>query len=98
MYAIQARESIAALWRAMPSIIIEIRRCPAHKGVPGNEKADEWTKLAAEGPDTREVEWLRYADISIRHTGDARSLAHLKREVAEKKFRYRRELNRNQKP
>jgi len=26
---------------------------PAHKGVEGNEKADEWAKVAAEEPDTR---------------------------------------------
>jgi ribonuclease HI len=45
MYAIQARRHIAALRRARPGIAIEIR-CPAHKGVPGNKKADEWAKLA----------------------------------------------------
>ena len=26
---------------------------PAHKGVAGNEKADEWAKIVAEEPDTR---------------------------------------------
>ena len=30
--------------------------CPAHKGVAGNEKADEWARIAAEEPDTRGVE------------------------------------------
>ena len=34
----------------------------AHKGIPGNEKADEWAKLAAEEPDARGVEWLSYSD------------------------------------
>jgi len=49
---------IAALRRARPGIIIEIRWCPAHKGITGNEKVDEWVKIAAEEPDTRGLEWL----------------------------------------
>jgi len=36
--------------------------CPARRGVPGDEKADEWAKLAAEEPDSRGVEWLGCAD------------------------------------
>jgi hypothetical protein len=43
MYAIQARKHIAALQRASLGIII--------KGAPGNEKAGEWAKLAAEEPE-----------------------------------------------
>jgi ribonuclease HI len=73
-YANLARKYIAALRNARPDITIEIRWCPAHKGVPGNEKADEWAKLAAESPDARGVEPL------------PRSLAHLKREISEKKW------------
>ena len=46
-YAIQARKHIAALRRARPGVTIEIRWCPAHKGIAGNEKADEWAKIAA---------------------------------------------------
>jgi len=46
--------------QARPGIIIAIWWCPAHKGVPGDEKADEVAKLAAGEPDAHWVEWLRY--------------------------------------
>jgi len=55
-YALQARKHIATLRRARPDITVELQWCPAHKGVTGNEKA------AAEEPDARGVEWLRYLD------------------------------------
>jgi len=83
MYAIQARKHIATLWRARPGIIIEIRWCPAHKGVSGNEKADECAKLAAEEPDAHSVEWLQ---AGARPMPLPRFLAHLKREISEKKW------------
>jgi hypothetical protein len=81
--AIQARKHIAALQRAQPGITSEIQWCPAHKGVPGNEKADEWAKLGAEIPNTHGVEWLKGG---TRPTPLLRSLALPKREVSEKKW------------
>jgi len=87
-YVIQARMHIAALRRARPGITIEIQWCPAHKGIAGNEKADEWAKIAAEEPDTRGVEWLSYSDrTEVRAMPLTRSLANLKREISEKKWR-----------
>jgi ribonuclease HI len=73
-YAILARRHIVTLRKVRPDITIEIRWCPAHKGVPGNEKADEWAKLAAASPNARGVERL------------PGSLAHLKREISGKKW------------
>jgi len=74
-YPIQARKHIAALRRARPGITIEIRWCPAHQGITGNEKADEWAKIAAEKPCTR----------GVKNPGPLpRSLASLKREISEK--------------
>jgi len=85
-YAPQARKHIATLRRARPEIV-EIRWCPAQKGVAGNEKADEWAKIAAEEPDTRGVEWLSYLDqAGARAMPLPISLAHLKREISEKKW------------
>jgi ribonuclease HI len=59
MHAFQARSPITTLRRARPDSIIEmmmmmisllamIRWCQSHQGDWGNEKVDEWAKLAAE--------------------------------------------------
>jgi len=86
-YALQVRRHIATLRRARPGITIEIRWCPVHKGVEGNENADEWAKLAAEEPDTRGVEWLSYSDLTeVRPMPLPRSLANIRREISEKKW------------
>jgi len=71
--------------RQEPAIEIEIRWCPAHKGIPGNEVADKWAKLAASEPDDHGVEWLTLANgtwLPVRPT----SLAHLRRRASEKKW------------
>ena len=86
-YALQARRHIATLRRSNPGITVENRWCPAHKGIEGNEKADEWAKIAAEEPDTRGVEWLSYSDrIDARPMPLPRSLGNLKREITDKKW------------
>ena len=77
-YVLEARQHIAELRRKAPSAIIEIRWCPAHEGVEGNEQADKWAKLAAEEPDTPGVEWPDEAR--------PRSLANIRWEISEKKW------------
>jgi len=77
-HAIQARQAIEILRKQEPAVEIEILFCPAHKGIPGNEVADEWAKLAASEPDDHDVEWLTFADAT-RATQRATSLAHLRR-------------------
>jgi len=62
-YALEAREHIAALRTKEPNVRIEIRWCPSHQGIEGNEIADEWAKLEGDEPDAHGVEWF-----SIRNT------------------------------
>ena len=78
------------LQRVVPGITIEVRWCPAHKVVEGNEKADEWAKLAAEEPDAQGVEGLEWFSYSDRSEACVmllpRFLANIKQEIAEKKW------------
>ena len=82
-YAIQVRQAIAALRRQEPAVEVEIRWCPAHKGIPGNEVADGWAKLAASEPDDHGVEWLVRTD-DTRVPARPTSLAHLRRRASKK--------------
>ena len=76
-YAVQVRKHIATLRKVRPDITIEIRWCPAHEDIAGNEKADEWAKIAAE----------RQSACGVEHLAPLpRSLANLKREISEKKW------------
>jgi hypothetical protein len=73
--------------QATPGITIEIRWFPAHKGIAGNEKADEWAKIAAEEPDTHGAEGPNYSDrTEVCPMPLPRSLANLKREISDKKW------------
>jgi len=45
-YATAARKNIAELRRKEPGIRVEIRWCPGHCGVEGNEIVDVWAKQA----------------------------------------------------
>jgi len=42
--ALEARRHIAALRAKQPNVKIEIRWCPSHQGIEGNEIADQWAK------------------------------------------------------
>jgi len=88
-YALEARRHIAALRAKEPNVKIEIRWCPSHQGIEGNEIADQWAKLAADGPDAHGVEWFSTTNpdgsVSERKFPLPRSLANVKRGISEQK-------------
>ena len=63
---------------------MEIPWCPAHEGIAGNEKADEWAKVATGQPETHGMKWLTIDNRP--RCMPPLSLAHLSRQVAEKKW------------
>jgi len=88
-YALKARQHVLSLRAKEPSARIEIRWCPSHQGIEGNEVADNWAKLVADEPDAHGVEWFSTKNpdgtVTQRHFPLPRSLANVKRESSEKK-------------
>ena len=62
MHPIAARKHLSNLRRREPEINVEIRWCPSHEGIEGNEIVDGWAKQAADEPDEHGVGWLNYSD------------------------------------
>ena len=88
-YALEARKHIASLRTKEPNVQIEIRWCPSHQGIEGNEIADQWAKLAADEPDAHGVECFPTTNpdrsVSTRKFPQPRSLANVKRGFSEQK-------------
>jgi len=97
-YALEARRYIAALHAKEPNAKIEIRWCPSHQGIEGNEVADEWAKLAADEPDAHGVEWFSTTNpdgsVSEKKFPLPRSLANVKRGFVDVKGWTRKQLAR----
>jgi len=88
-YALEAKRHIAILRTKEPNVKIDIRWCPSHQGIEGNEIADEWAKLATDEPDAHGVEWFSTTNpdgsTSERKFPLPRSLANVKRGFSEQK-------------
>ena len=85
--AIAVRRHIAELRCKEPEISIEIRWCPSHCKIEGNEGADGRAMLATDEPDSNGVEWFNHEDRYGSSRMPPRSLAHLKHEFSEAKDR-----------
>jgi len=89
-YALEARRHIATLRAKEPSARVEIRWCPSHQGIEGNEVADEWAKLEADEPDAHGVGWFSTKNpdgtVTERVFPLPRSFANIKRGFSEKKW------------
>jgi len=86
-YTLEAREWVAQFRKTRPGGSIELRWCPAHEGVEGNERADKEANLSAEEPEGRRVEWLGHTDrYGRRGMPLPRSIANIRRQVAERKW------------
>jgi len=75
-YALAIAQQAHDLWEQR-RVSVQFRWVPSHAGTAGNEKTDEWAKMAARNE--RGSEQLPYESSST-------SLAHLKRGIAERKW------------
>jgi hypothetical protein len=55
VYALETGKAYLHPRQREPAVTIGLRWCPAHMGVAGKVKADEWAKLAADEPGARGV-------------------------------------------
>ena len=89
-YALEARRHIAALRAKEPKAKIEVRWCPSHQGIEGNEVADTWAKQAEDEPDAHGAERFSTTNpegsVSERKFRLPRSLANFKRGFSEQKW------------
>lgn len=79
MFALPGRRILAEI-----DSPVEIRWCPAHEGITGNEKEDGQANVAPDQPHEHGVEWVTIDNRprSIPYT----SLGHPSRQIAEKKW------------
>jgi len=75
-YALEARRHIATIRRRRPEVTIELHWCPAPKGVPGNEEAYEWAKLATDEPDLTVLNFFDLGGTATLQGKDGNPLGH----------------------
>ena len=74
-YALAIAQQAHDLWEQR-RVAVQFRWVPSHSGTAGNEKADEWAKMAA---------WNERGSEQLPYEFSSTSLAHLKRGIAERK-------------